>query len=355
MGLTVLSVGFCLNEVGPGSVGGAEQILAQIDEGLQRRGHTSLVVAPPQSRVAGTLIPTLSVNEAVSYHTWVTVHDAVRQAIAYALARYPVDIVHMHGQYFANCLPPGDVPTLVTFHLPLTWYKQEALRVTRPNTFFHCVSRSQRESFPASIPFLPDIENGIAPELLEESSHIRKRNYVALLGRICIEKGFHLALRAAKRARMPAFLAGRVYPFEEHQHYFAEQIRPELDSARRYIGPAGPRKKRRLLAGARCTVVPSLVPETSSLVAREAIASGTPVVAFKKGALPEVVQPGKTGFLIDDEHDLPDAIRACASLDPQNCRQAAQHLFTSDRMVDRYIASYHQILEGSCRKLPMAS
>ncbi|HEV2400913.1 MAG TPA: glycosyltransferase [Candidatus Sulfotelmatobacter sp.] len=242
MALTVLSVGFCLNEVGPGSVGGAEQILAQIDEGLQRRGHRSLVVAPPSSKVAGTLIPTVSVNGAVSCQIWIKVHDAVRKAISLALARYPVDIVHMHGQYFADYLPLGDVPTLVTFHLPVTWYKQEALRVTRPNTFFHCVSRSQRESFPTGIPFLPDIENGVAGELLEEDRRICKRNYVALLGRICPEKGFHLALRAAKRARIAAFLAGRVYPFEEHQRYFAEQIRPELDSERRYIGPVGPRK-----------------------------------------------------------------------------------------------------------------
>lgn len=111
MSLTVLSVAFWLNVVGPGSVGGAEQILSQIDEGLERRGHRSLVIARPESRVAGTLIPTLSINDPIAPATWRKAHDATRQAIALALARYPVDIVHFHDMHFANCLPAGDVPT----------------------------------------------------------------------------------------------------------------------------------------------------------------------------------------------------------------------------------------------------
>jgi glycosyltransferase involved in cell wall biosynthesis len=102
-------------------------------------------------------------------------------------------------------------------------------------------------------------------------------------------------------------------------------------------------------------IVPSLVPETSSLVAREALATGTPVVAFSRGALPEIVQQGKTGFLVDDESDLPDAIHACRSLDPEHCRQAAKRFFTCDSMVDNYIATYRRILELSCRNLQAAS
>ena len=166
MSLTVLSVAFCLTMVGPNSVGGAEQILLQIDYGLVRRGHRSLVVARPESKVAGTLIPTRSFDGRVSHQTWFAAHDATRKAISYALAHYPVDVVHMHGIYFANLLPPGDVPTLITLHLPLSWYEHPSFRISRPNTFFNCVSRSQRESFPANIDFLPDIENGVSSDFL---------------------------------------------------------------------------------------------------------------------------------------------------------------------------------------------
>jgi glycosyltransferase involved in cell wall biosynthesis len=354
MSLTVLSVAFWMAVLGPGSAGGAEQVLLQIDEGLTRRGHKSLVIARPESKVAGTLIPTLSLNGPVSDEMWIAAHTSIRQAIAHALDRYPVDVVHLHGIDFADYLPRQDVPTLVTLHLPLGWYKPGAFKNARPNTYFQCVSRSQRESIPAPVAFLPDIENGVAPGLLRESPPLRKRDYVALLGRICFEKGFHLGLQAAKKAQMGALLAGRVFPFEEHQRYFQEKIVPELDTARRYIGTVGLKRKRRMLSSARCLIVPSLVPETSSLVAREAMACGTPVVAFTRGALPHVVEHGKTGFLIENELDLPEAIRACASLDAQACRETAQRRFTPDRMVESYIATYCRVLEDSCRKLQAA-
>lgn len=353
MRLTIVSVAFPLTPVAPDSVGGAEQILLAIDRGLVKRGHRSIVIAQPESKIAGELIPTTSTRAWVSNQTWRTAHAAVRKAMSDVLDNERVDLVHMHGVDFADYLPHRDVPVLATLHVPLSWYPQLALHNPRARTYLNCVSRSQRELLRSRVQFLPDVENGIDIDFFRGGPSIRKRNFVIALGRICSEKAFDVALRAAKKARVSMFLAGSVYPFEEHHVYFCEKVAPELDSHRRYIGPVGIRGKRRLLSAARCLIVPSAVPETSSLVAREALACGTPVVAFARGALRDVVSRGKTGFLVERESELPDAIHACRSIDPADCRRAAQSFSTSDKMVERYIATFERILGGSARLLQM--
>jgi hypothetical protein len=345
--LTILNVAFPLTAVSPDASGGAEQILAEIDRGLVQRGCKSLVIASAGSRVAGTLIPTRKIEGLISTDQWIAADEGIRQAIKQALEEYRVDVVHMHGLYFSDCLPQKDVPVLVTLHVPIGWYKPGALQPSRPQTYLHCVSRAQRQSAPAGIPLLPDIENGVRTDLLRPATRVRKKNFVLCLGRVCPEKGFHLAIRATKKAEIGLVLAGHIFPFAEHRRYFAEQIAPELDSARRYIGAIGFRRKRRLLRAARCLVVPSVVPETSSLVAREALSCGTPVAAFANGALPDVVDHGKTGFIVRDPQELPDAIEACGAIDPAECRRAAVERFSADKMIAEYIACYQHILEVS--------
>jgi glycosyltransferase involved in cell wall biosynthesis len=110
-----------------------------------------------------------------------------------------------------------------------------------------------------------------------------------------------------------------------------------------FLGPLGFARKRRLLAGARCLLLPTLAPETSSLVAMEALACGTPVVAFASGAIPEIVEHGVTGFLVRDAAEMARAIADCAALDPQRCRAAARERFPLERMVANYFDVYHQL------------
>ena len=101
--------------------------------------------------------------------------------------------------------------------------------------------------------------------------------------------------------------------------------------------------KRRLLAGARCLLLPSLAAETSSLAAMEALACGTPVVAYPAGALPEIVEEGRTGFLVEDEEGLARAIGQAAGLDPEVCRETARRRFPLERMTGRYLELYHAL------------
>ena len=341
--LTVLSVGYPLAPVGRDTAGGAEQVLAQIDAALARAGHRSVVVAPAGSETRGTLIALPAVSGPLDENARAAVHEACRDAIAGTLRRVPVDVVHLHGIDFDAYLPPPGPPTLVTLHLPLDWYAPDALRPQRPRTWLHCVSASQRAGSAASLALLPDIPNGVDCTAL--TARHATRDFALALGRICPEKGFHLALDAAKAADRPLLLAGQVFAYPAHEAYFKDQIAPRLDRARRFIGPVGFARKRRLLTAARCVLVPSLVAETGSLVAMEALACGTPVIAFPNGALADVVQHGVTGFLVRDAGEMAKAILAAGELDPRACRAAARARFSAGPMVERYLGLYRELAD----------
>ncbi len=326
MPLTVLSVAYPLFAVRPETAGGAEQVLRMLDAALVRAGHRSIVVACEGSQAAGTLVRASRAE--------------YRSAIAHVLAQWRVDVVHMHGQDFAAHLPPPDPPVLVTLHVPRQWYPTDPLKTDRLNTWFNCVSQSQRAAWPDDPRLLPHIENGVPVERLY--SRIRKRGFAVALGRVCPEKGFHIALEAATRARVPLLVAGEVYPYEAHQRYYREEFLPRLNGGR-FLGPVGFERKRRLLTAARCLLAPSQVPETSSLVAMEALACGTPVVAYPSGALRNIVEHGRTGFLVSSVAEMADAIEAAGAIDPDVCRRVACERFSAERTAREYLELYKRL------------
>jgi glycosyltransferase involved in cell wall biosynthesis len=185
------------------------------------------------------------------------------------------------------------------------------------------------------------ILNGIRLSNFTPSS--AKSDYLLALGRICPEKGYHLALDVAHALDLPLLLAGKVYPYPEHVRYFEQEIRPRLDEKRRLYGPVGPEERARLLSSARCLLVPSLVDETCSLVAMEAMASGTPVIAFRRGALPEVVSDGVTGYVVEDAGGMSQAVGRLDSLDLRECRRIAEERFSVERMIRAYFELYERI------------
>ena len=341
MTLTVLSIAYALAPVAPDTAGGAEQVLLELDRALVRTGHHSLVVAAAGSQIAGDLIATSQLPDQFSDAARRQVQRRQRRCIVKALQHWPIDLVHVHGSDFAEHLPHCGVPTLVTLHMPAENYPAEAMLARGPETYFNCVSASQRRRFPKIEAMLPEIENGVP--IAELQARHAPRNFAIALGRICPEKGFHHALDAAARAQVPLLLAGHVFPYEDHQRYFEAEIRPRLGSRARFLGPIGFARKRRLLTAARCVLVPSLVPETSSLVAMEALACGTPVVAFPAGALADIVEPGITGFLVDDAEQMAEAIHAAARLDREHCRAVARWRFPVETMVERYFAFYFEL------------
>lgn len=342
MGLTILSVAYPLAPVGRDAVGGSEQVLTHLDEALVKAGHHSIVIACEGSRTAGTLISVPYTHGLLDDAAKEGARERHRAAILQTLDRFPVDLIHMHAFDFHEYLPPPGVPLLATVHLPPDWYPPGTLEPTRPETWIHTVSWISHAACPQGPALLPPIENGVPVQ--ELGAVRRRRRSVALfLGRICYEKGPHLAIEAAKLAGVPLLVAGEVAGYREHQDYFRDDIVPALDRKRRFIGPVGFERKRELLAEARCLLVPSLAPETSSLVAREALACGTPVIAFPNGALAETVEDGRTGFLVESVEDMAEAIGRAGEIDRQLCREAARSRFSLDRMVARYLDVYARL------------
>ena len=205
------------------------------------------------------------------------------------------------------------------------------------------VSKSQMRAAPPGARLLGPIENGVDVERL--AAHHAKRRFALFLGRLCPEKGAHLAIAAARRAALPLLIAGQTFRYAEHERYFAEEIAPHLGQACRFVGPLSFARKRRFLTAAQCVVIPSLAPETSSLVAMEAMACGAPVVALRVGALNDIVAHCRTGFLVDGPEDMAAAMLASTKLDSETCRREARARFSNGRMTAAYLDLYARIAE----------
>ncbi len=341
MSLTILGVAYPLAPVRPDTAGGAEQVLATLDRALVAAGHRSIVLAQEGSAVAGELVAVPAPAGLLDEAATLQAQARHRVAIAAALARWPVDLVHLHGLDFHAYLPAPGVPVLATLHLPPAWYPAEALAPKRPDTWLHCVSESQHRDCPAGPNLLAPIANGVDVEGL--ASFVRRRGFALTLGRICPEKGTHLAIRAARQAGVTLVIAGEVFAYAAHRRYFDEEVAPHLGPRCRFLGPVGLRAKRRLLGQARCLLVPSLAAETSSLVAREAAAAGTPVVAFPNGALSETVEDGVTGYLVEGVDAMADAIGRAGAIGPEACRAVARARFSQAQMISRYLATYRDL------------
>ena len=213
---------------------------------------------------------------------------------------------------------------------------------------FNCVSGSQARSFAGLDSLAGVVPNGVALDCFQlgaGSAADQSRQRLLWLGRICEEKAPHLALDIAERTQMPITLAGQVYPFSYHQQYFEREVAPRLRSIpnARFISAPPAELKRRLLREAQALLITSLAEETSSLVAMEAAASGTPVLAFRRGALREVVREGVTGFLVEDISQAVSALQQVGSISPEICVQHARKNFSAAQMAERY----SQLMSGS--------
>lgn len=339
MPLTVLSIGYSFAPVGPQCVGGAEQILTVLDQALVESGNISLVLAPEGSTAVGRLF-TLPADEENQKSSAQAVLDDV-------VATNRIDLIHMHGFDFHRYRLPEEIPVLVTLHLPFSWYPAEIWKELSANVRLQCVSEAQRRSCPSELRDIAVIANGVELSAKEEDEEAG--DFAMTLGRICPEKNQHVALEAGFDADTPVLLGGQVFPWPDHQRYFHEQVEPLLAKRWRavqhkFAGAIRPQNRQRLLKQAKCLLHPTLAPETSSLVGMEALAAGTPVIAYRSGALPEIVEDGVTGFLVGSREEMAGALRRVHSIDPDVCRAAAARRFSKERMIAQYFSLYREMV-----------
>lgn len=352
MKASILYIAYPLLPVTDESCGGAEQMLALMERRMFERGWDTCLAAADGSRPAGRLWSTGEPANAVDRLEERQQEQDSRILSLLQSEFATFDLIHDKSGNFWRHASKLDLPLLATLHLPRDFYDERLFRNIAPNVFFNCVSQSQARSFEDLPNMLGVIENGI--EIERYPLTVPKHDFLLCLGRICEEKGTHIALDVAEEAGLPIIIAGQVYPFSYHQEYFKREIEPRIWRSRgraRLLDKLSTAQKIYLLRHARALLLPTSAEETSSLVSMEAMACGTPVVAFRRGAVPEIVEHGRTGWLVDDARQMLDAVAAVKEIDSRSCRARVEQLYYADKMADDYEELYRSVLT---RAMPAA-
>jgi glycosyltransferase involved in cell wall biosynthesis len=325
-------------EVPPDGYGGIERVCFELAEGLVDRGHEVTLVAAGRDRTRARFIAALPEPP-----PGLGTAEAPIQEIAYAarvadvLATLELDVVHDHSAAGPLVALRGDVPTVVTAHGPTHGWLGEYYRAL--GLPLVAASNAQRGTAP-DLPWLATVANAVDVDSFAFSAE--KDGYALFLGRLSPEKGVHLAVEAVRAAGMPIVIAGKCREDAELR-YFRERVAPLVDEDVTWIGEVYGERKATLLARAACVVVAVQWEEPFGLVCVEALASGTPVVGLGRGAIGELVEHGRTGWLCDDPGDLPALIARAGELDPHECRAEAIRRFDTDAMVDGYVSVYRRL------------
>lgn len=333
--------------VPPPAYGGTEAVVALLTDELVRRGHDVTLCASGDSR-------TLAHLSSVYHRSLRTADDLKDRApydwlhVAAALEMaHKFDIVHNHAGDLAMAFSGLiSTPVLSTMHCLITPDNRRIWDHYR--WYYNTISESERRRMP---PIAGGIDLGFVHNGIDVGSFpfaSDKDDYLLFLSRISPEKGPHLAVEAAKRLGKRLLIAGKVDAYD--RAFFETVVRPLIDGDRvQFLGEANARQKRELYVRASCLLMPLQWDEPFGLVMAEAMACGTPVIAFARGAAPEIIKDGVTGYLVDDVDGMVRAFSRLDRIDPAACRRHVQENFSAERMTDRYLELYEHILVDARR------
>jgi glycosyltransferase involved in cell wall biosynthesis len=333
-------------EVPPTAYGGVEAVVADLADALVARGHEVTLLGAGRSgtTAAFTAVRERAIPERLGEPFPEVLYAAQTRRVIERIARETgIDVVHDHtlaGPLNAPAYAALGLPTVATVHGPVNEDLYGYYRAVGKDVQLVAISRRQRALAP-DLNWIATVHNALRVE--SWPFRREKGDYAVFLGRFSPDKAPHLALEAAHRAGVPLVLAGKCAEPAEKE-YFEREVVPRLTSSDHVFGMADARQKRELLAMARCLLFPIRWEEPFGMVMIEAMACGTPVVALRAGAVPEVVDDGVTGIICDSPDALPQALRDVRDIDPAACRGRVARHFSAATLARGYEAAYLRAL-----------
>jgi glycosyltransferase involved in cell wall biosynthesis len=339
--------------VPPGAYGGTERVIATLCNGLVAQGHDVTLFAPETSETDATLQAfEAPLRERFSSDELVNLAPHLHlQMLAELYQRSEdFDVIHSHLDIWT--LPftrLRDTPTLLTMHGRLDLDHIRDLLPRYGRVPLVSISDDQRRAV-ADLPltWTATVYNGLDLATYQDVPHDAE-GYLGFVGRIAEEKGPLAAIEISDRSGVPLRMAAKVDPLDVP--YYENEVKPEMGSHVDFVGEIEEREKPAFYAGARATLFPSDWPEPFGLVMIESLAAGTPVIALRRGSVPEVIEDGVTGFVCDDVDEMVEATARIGEIDPEVCRRHAER-FSAEEMCRGYVAVYDSLVGARPRPVP---
>jgi len=336
----------------PKLYGGTERVVHWLTEELVTLGNDVTLFASGDSHTSARLEAIWpkalrldgSIRDPHALH--IVMLERVRQL------SHEFDLLHFHLDYYPFSLfARQQTPFITTLHGRLDLPEHQPVFRTFRTTPLISISNSQRRPVPQAN-WIQTIYHGVPEKLL--SPRPVKPAYLGALGRIAPEKSIDRAIRIAKRCGIPLKIAAKVDPVD--QEYYEEVIKPLLDSPFiEYIGEISDQEKSEFLSGAVALLVTIDWPEPFGLVMIEAMACGTPVIAFNRGSVPEIIEDDLTGLIVEDEISAVSAVGRISELDRQKVRARFEQRFTARRMAMDYLAAYRNVMHLETPRLKVVT
>jgi glycosyltransferase involved in cell wall biosynthesis len=330
--------------VPPRLYGGTERVISWLTEELVRQGHDVVLFASGDSITDATLEPMCpkalrldgSVRDPMTL-LMMMIEEVYQR-------RNEFDLIHFHLDYFPFSLfSRQSTPFVTTFHGRLDLLELQPMFAAFASLPVVSISEAQRRPAP-NAGWIRTVHHGMPENLLTPQPV--EPSYLAFLGRISPEKRVDRAIAIASHCGLPLKIAAKVDNVD--RDYFEDEIRPLLGMGDvEFIGEIGDTKKSHFLSGALALIVPIDWPEPFGLVMMEAMACGTPVIAFNRGSVPEVIEDGVTGFIVEDETSAIAAVRRLPQLSRSLIRQRFEERFTVQRMARDYLDVYRSLIKGA--------
>lgn len=329
--------------VPPKYYGGTERVVSYLTEELAKQGHDVTLFASGDSSTKATLYPIVDQALRLNRHCQDPLVHHILMLDKIARLAPDFDVIHFHIDYLHFPLAHAlQLPHITTLHgrldipdlIPLYQYFKDLPLVS--------ISNDQRQPLPFAN-WQATVYHGLPENLY--GFHPEHRNYLSFIGRISPEKRVDLAIEIAIRADMEIKIAAKVDKADKE--YFEEKIKPMLAHPLvSYIGEISEREKDDFLGRASALLFPIDWPEPFGLVMIEAMACGTPVIAYRRGSVPEVMQGGETGFIVENLDQAVAAVKLINQISRLRCRQIFEERFSTRRMAKDYLKVYQAIIEA---------